>query len=282
MANDTAATTRIGIIGFGEVGDLFARGLLASGRVAIAAYDLKLDDAAQRGAMAERMRRADARVASTAQEAAADADIVLSAVTACAAVDVAAGCAPALRPGAVFFDVNSAAPSTKWRAATCVAAHAGDYVEGAVMAPVKGPGLRVPILTGGERAAELSERLNGLGMNLTPVSEEIGRASATKLCRSIVIKGLEALLIDCAAAARRFGVDEDVFASLAATFPSIDFAALADLMAGRVAQHGLRRAAEMREAAEMLADAGFDPALSLAIAAAQERGAARGRDERRG
>ena len=148
--------------------------------------------------------------------------------------------------------------------------------------PAKGPGLRVPILTGGERAAELSERLNGLGMNLTPVSEEIGRASATKLCRSIVIKGLEALLIDCAAAARRFGVDEDVFASLAATFPSIDFAALADLMAGRVAQHGLRRAAEMREAAEMLADAGFDPALSLAIAAAQERGAARGRDERRG
>src|SRR6476661_4226558 len=106
MANDTAATTRIGIIGFGEVGDLFARGLLASGRVAIAAYDLKLDDPAQRGAMAERMRRADARVASTAQEAAADADIVLSAVTACAAVDVAAGCAPALRPGAVFFDVN--------------------------------------------------------------------------------------------------------------------------------------------------------------------------------
>ena len=109
MANDTAATTRIGIIGFGEVGDLFARGLLARAAVLlIAAYDLKLDYVAQRGAMAERMRRLDARVASMAQEAAADADIVLSAVTACAAVDVAAGCAPALRPGAVFFDVNSA------------------------------------------------------------------------------------------------------------------------------------------------------------------------------
>jgi 3-hydroxyisobutyrate dehydrogenase-like beta-hydroxyacid dehydrogenase len=280
MANDNAAITRIAFIGFGEVGDLFARGLLASGRVAIAAYDLKLDDPAQRDAMAESIRRADVLIAGTAADAVMGAEVVVSAVTASAAEAVAAGCAPALVRGALFFDVNSAAPSTKARAAAFVAAHAGDYVEGAVMAPVKEPGLRVPILTGGARAAELSERLNRLGMNLTPVSEEIGRASATKLCRSIVIKGLEALMIDCAAAARRFGVDEDVFASLGATFPSIDFAALADLMAGRVAQHGVRRAAEMREAAEMLADAGFDPSLCLAIADAQERGAARGQEGR--
>ncbi|PSC03735.1 NAD(P)-dependent oxidoreductase [Alsobacter soli] len=266
---------RIAFIGFGEVGDLFARGLRATGRVSIAAYDIKLDDPAARDGMAARMLRAEVRRCASTADAVADAEIVISAVTASSAEAAAQAAAPHLASHSIFFDINSAAPSTKQRAAAAVTEGRGDYVEGAVMAPVSEAGLRVSILAGGSRAAELAEALNGLGMNLTPVAHEIGRASATKLCRSIVIKGLEALMIDCATAARHFGVQDDVFASLSASFPSIDFARLAELMAGRVAQHGVRRAAEMREAAEMLASAGLQPGLSLAIADAQERGAKR-------
>lgn len=117
--------------------------------------------------------------------------------------------------------------------------------------------------------------LNRLGMNLTPVSDIYGRASAMKLCRSIVIKGLEALMVDCAAACEAWQVKDPVFASLHATFPSIDFHALAADMRERVATHGVRRAAEMREAAEMLAAAGLHPGLAGAVAEAQQRGARR-------
>jgi 3-hydroxyisobutyrate dehydrogenase-like beta-hydroxyacid dehydrogenase len=105
------------------------------------------------------------------------------------------------------------------------------------------------------------------------VTEEVGRASAMKLCRSIIIKGLEALLIDCANAAQRWDVEREVFASLGATFPSIDWKQLSLDMPKRVHQHGLRRAAEMREAAQMLQELGYDPRLATAVADQQEANA---------
>ncbi len=110
-------------------------------------------------------------------------------------------------------------------------------------------------------------------MAITPVATEFGRASAMKLCRSIMIKGIEALIVDASRAAAAFDVEAEVYGSLGETFPSIDWRALAGMMAERVATHGIRRAAEMREAADMIAELGLDPELSRAVANAQQRGA---------
>lgn len=277
MAGSTPAT--IAFIGFGEVGQAFSRGLLANGAAGIQAYDLlfgcdagrRLEDAAQRIGVS---------CGASASEACSRAPYVFSAVTADRAEAVAIEAAGWLKPGQVFVDVNSAAPSTKQRAAKAIEASGADYVEAAVMAPVLKPGHAVPILAGGPKAQAAAETLNRLGMKLTPVSESFGRASAMKLCRSIVIKGLEALMVDCAAACEAWDVKDPVFASLGATFPSIDFHALAADMRERVATHGIRRAAEMREAAEMLAAAGLDPGLASAVANAQQRGARREGDAR--
>lgn len=264
---------RLAFIGYGEVGKLFTRQLLARGGVEIAVYDILFDDGARGPAMIAAAQEAGLRIARTAAEAARSADLVFSAVTAAAAGEVAAHAATYLQPGQVFFDINSASPATKRTAAAKVAPSGAHYVEGAVMAAVAVPGIRVPILAGGPQAVSVGPRLNGLGMNVRAVSAEPGRASAMKLCRSIVIKGLEVLMVDCAAAARKWGVDDEVFASLHETFPSIDFAEMAGYMAERVGSHGLRRAAEMREAAMMLEDLGLDPRLAAAIADSQERGA---------
>lgn len=269
-----ANTTAIAFIGFGEVGQTFSRGLLANDGVAVRAYDLLFggDAGARLEAAAQELGVVRAP---SAQEACAGATFVFSAVTADRAEVVASEAAAWLKPGQVFVDVNSAAPSTKQRAAQAVTASGADYVEAAVMAPVLKPGLKVAILSGGPQAQAASEALNELGMNLTPVSEVYGRASAMKLCRSIVIKGLEALMVDCAAACEAWDVKDPVFASLNATFPSIDFHALAADMRERVATHGVRRSAEMREAAEMLAAAGLHPGVAQAVADAQLRGARR-------
>lgn len=264
----------IAFIGFGEVGQTFSRGLLANGAAGIRAYDLlfgrdggrRLEDAAQQIGVSR---------GASAADAGSQASYVFSAVTADRAEAVAIEAATWLRPGQIFVDVNSAAPSTKQRAAQAVQASGADYVEAAVMAPVLKPGLKVAILAGGPKAEAAATTLNALGMNLTPVSEQFGRASAMKLCRSIVIKGLEALMVDCAAACEAWDVKDPVFASLNATFPSIDFHALAADMRERVATHGIRRSAEMREAAEMLAAAGLQPGLAGAVADAQKRGARR-------
>ncbi len=270
----TANTLQIAFIGFGEVGQTFARDLLTRPDIAVSAYDIVF---AQSGG--DRLRRRAAalgvREAATGAEAAAGARIVISAVTASSAEAVAAEAARFLRPGQIFLDINSAAPTTKQRAARHVEAAGAHYVEGAVMAPVLQPGLAVPILAGGSMAHEAARIMNAAGMNLTPVAAEHGRASAMKLCRSIVIKGLEALMVDCAAASEKWDVKDEVFASLAGTFPAIDWHALSENMRERVATHGVRRSAEMREAGEMLAAIGMSPDLANAVADAQLRGVSR-------
>lgn len=268
----TANTQRIAMIGFGEVGQTFARGLLARDGVRVAAHDVLVGT--EQGAELERRAEALGVILRAGGAGAAEgAVVVISAVTASQAEAVALGARDWLRPGQIFLDVNSAAPTTKRAAAAHVEAAGARYVEGAVMAPVLKPGLAVPILAGGPAAAEAASLLNGLGMNLTPVSTEHGVASAMKLCRSIVIKGLEALMVDCAAACEGWGVREQVFASLGQTFPSIDWHALSDNMRERVATHGVRRSAEMQEAGDMLAALGLSPDLARAVADAQLRGA---------
>ncbi|MBK8008515.1 MAG: NAD(P)-dependent oxidoreductase [Rhizobiales bacterium] len=266
-------TLRIALIGFGEVGRRFADDLRGNPALALSTYDILREDAGKRGDYERAAAERKVAAKENAKAACDGAHLVFSAVTAAATEKVAAEAASFLNSGQVFFDINSAAPGTKKRASAHVAKIGADYVEGAVMAPVKKPGIRVSILAGGARAEETAERLNLLGFNIKPISTEIGHASATKLCRSIIIKGLEALLVDCAKASEHVGVQEDVFASLAETFPSIDWPALAEDMKERVATHGKRRAEEMREAGEMLSDFGFDAELAFAVANAQARGA---------
>jgi 3-hydroxyisobutyrate dehydrogenase-like beta-hydroxyacid dehydrogenase len=271
----TSAVT-LALIGYGEVGQIFAQEFRDQGVHDIAVYDIVFDLASTGRERVKRAREAQVRPASGAADAARGADIVISAVTADAAASVAMQAREYLRAGQIFFDINSASPATKCASARHVEATGAHFVEGAVMAPVPGRGIRVPILAGGAHAETAAQLLNALGMNVRAVSAEPGRASAMKLCRSIMIKGIEALIIDCAAAASQWDVESEVFSSLADTFPAIDFRVLAQTMAERVRKHGIRRAAEMREAASMLEDLGLTGSLARAVADAQERAAAAG------
>jgi 3-hydroxyisobutyrate dehydrogenase-like beta-hydroxyacid dehydrogenase len=258
---------KLALIGYGEVGQLFARGYVAGG-AEVAAYDLKCADASARAAFGRISAADDVRLALSAGEAVEGAEIVISAVTADQAVAAARSAAAHLRAGAVYVDLNSVSPRTKRDVAAALGGV--DFVEFAVMSPVAGLGIASPILAGGARAGEIAQRLNPLGMKIEAVSDRIGVASATKLCRSIVIKGLEAIMVDLSLAGEKAGVTEGVLKSLAASNPGVDWAGLLRYMPGRVAQHGLRRAAEMREAARMLEEMGLDPGFPEAIAARHE------------
>lgn len=267
-------TISIGVIGYGEVGRIFAKAFLARPDVRVGVYDILFDDPLEGPRRIAEARADGATPCASPGEAAAGADIVFSAVTADRTLEVARTAAGYLKPDQIFVDINSASPVTKHTAAETIRPTGAHYVEGAVMSPVLPVGIRVPILAGGPAAERASAILNALGMNVTPVTTEPGRAAAMKLCRSIMIKGIEALIIDCAQAAKSWGVEKEVYASLSDTFPSVDWPKLAVTMAGRVAKHGVRRAAEMREAAEMVADIGRDPGLCRAVADSHERHAA--------
>ena len=119
---------------------------------------------------------------------------------------------------------------------------------------------------------ETAERLHSIGMNATALSDRIGVASAVKMCRSVMMKGMEALAVECLFAARHYGAEDAVLESLAATYPSLGWKDhLPDYLISRVAQHGRRRAVEMREVAETLQAVGIDPTMALATARRQEQ-----------
>jgi 3-hydroxyisobutyrate dehydrogenase-like beta-hydroxyacid dehydrogenase len=254
---------RIALIGLGEVGGLFARDLIASGRHDVSAYDLLMD----RGALHDKARNLGVKACMSAPAATRDAQIVISAVTAAAAPGVAEAAAEFMQPGQIFLDVNSVSPETKRASSAAFERTGAHYVEAAIMAPVAPYGLKVPILLGGRHAAALKALLDPAGMALEIAAVEIGRASAIKMCRSVMIKGLEALTVECLAAARHYGVADDIIASLDKSYPHMDWDQHAGYLIGRVLQHGRRRAAEMREAAETVAETGLVPFMAAAIAA---------------
>jgi 3-hydroxyisobutyrate dehydrogenase-like beta-hydroxyacid dehydrogenase len=261
---------RIAFIGFGEVGQLFGRQLAAKAGVDVAVYDILFQNRTVGADLRARARDAGVRAAENAADACRGSHIVISAVTADAALAAARQAAPALESSQIYVDLNSVSPTTKRRIAEAVEGHCAGFVEFAVMAPVSDPGIAVPILAGGRQAHVVAAALNAVGMAVNPVSPEIGVASATKLCRSIVIKGMEALMVDLNLAAQRAGVLPAVLASLEASYPGMDWAEVARIMPSRVKRHGRRRAAEMREASRMMAELGLDGSLAAAIADRQE------------
>lgn len=261
---------KVAIIGFGEAGMILGTDLAAAG-CEVATYDILLDAPQSRAAMRAKAERARVRAADTLGDAVKDTQLVISAVTASSSGDVASLAARNMRSGQVFLDINSVAPGKKQSSCKTLEASGADYVEAAVMAPVPPQRLRVPMLLGGRRAADIAPALKALGLNATFIAAEIGVASAVKMCRSVMIKGIEALAVESMRAARRFGAEDQVLASLNQTYPGIGWdKGLPDYLISRVAEHGRRRAAEMREVARTLEDVGITPTMAAAIAETQD------------
>ena len=257
---------RVALIGYGEVGGILARALRERGIAALTTYDRLFDDPVRRDAMLARTRADGVVAAPDSTTAVRDADLVLCAVTADQTRVAAAATAPGLAAGTPYIDFNSASPRTKIDCATIVDAAGGRYVEAAVMTSVPPHGIGVPMLWGGPHAANVAPQLAALGFRGTVAADTLGTASAIKMCRSVIVKGLEGIVIESFATARRYGVEREVLASLAETFPGLDWERSGSYFFRRVARHGRRRAEEMREAAATVREAGLEPVMAAAIA----------------
>jgi 3-hydroxyisobutyrate dehydrogenase-like beta-hydroxyacid dehydrogenase len=247
----------VGLVGYGEVGRILAEDLRKQD-VKVSAYDIKLGGD-QAGPLRDHAGAFGVALASSHADLAAKADLIVSAVTASQAVPVARACAPAVKKGAWFLDFNSASPGAKRRAADLIDGAGGRYVEAAVMTSVPPYRIKVPLLLGGGSARDLAPLLVELGFDAKVASEQLGIASAVKMCRSVMIKGLEAMVIESFTTARAYGVEDAVLASLAETFPGINWEKQGAYFFQRVIEHGRRRAEEVREVAETVRDIGLTP-----------------------
>jgi 3-hydroxyisobutyrate dehydrogenase-like beta-hydroxyacid dehydrogenase len=248
----------IAFIGFGEAAAAFA-----DGSAQACAYDLKTDAAETRAGKLADYARHGVVGAANAAEALREAATVLSLVTADQALLAAQHGASSLRAGALWFDMNSVAPDTKRAAASAIEAAGGRYVDVAVLAPVHPQRLAVPLLVSGPHAEIGAARLRAIGFsNVRTIDGGVGKASAIKMIRSVMVKGLEALTAEWILAAEAAGIRDEAVAALNASWPGTDWAARADYNLERMMVHGLRRAAEMEEVVKTLDALGTGSAMT--------------------
>ena len=256
----------VGITGFGEVGRIFARDLMAKGVARITAFDT-----------AAVTPEPGVSFTATAADAARGADLVISSVTAGGALAALAAALPGLSHAPFVLDVNSVSPGTKQATAAAVEAAGGRYVEAAVMTSVPPKGLASPMWLGGPHAEAFVAAAEGLGMSLKIFAATVGGASSVKMCRSIMIKGIETLTSECMLAARHYGVEEHVLASLSDTLPHPDWRKHARYVMSRALIHGRRRSEEMAEVAITVREAGAEPMMAEAIVRRQALAAVQGK-----
>jgi 3-hydroxyisobutyrate dehydrogenase-like beta-hydroxyacid dehydrogenase len=266
------AFSRIALIGFGEVGQTLGADLLAAGAI-VTAFDILFAKAGSVPSLA--LSRIAVRAAKNVPDAVKDAELIIAAVTAASDLDAAKSVAPHLPHGAFYLDVNSVSPGMKRDCSEIIEAAGGRYVEAAVMTPIAPKRVASSMLLGGAHADGFIEGAAPLGFTgAKAFSPIIGQASATKMCRSVIIKGLEALLSESMLTARHYGVEKHVLDSLSDLLPVGDWEKLARYFISRTVEHGTRRAEEMRESAKTVAEAGIAPLMALATAEREDWAAA--------
>jgi 3-hydroxyisobutyrate dehydrogenase-like beta-hydroxyacid dehydrogenase len=273
----------LGFVGFGEAAYHLTKGLKSAGLKQVVAYDIHRHTPQRGEKIQARARETGTELVESPAELARRARVIISAVTADQAVQASAQTAPFLNSGHLYADLNSVSPMTKQRVGDTIQKSGARFVEIAVMGAVPPYLHKVPMLLGGAAAPEFQEMFTPLGMRLEVVStDRIGRAIAVKMCRSIVYKGLEAILFECVLGASQYDAEERVFESLNESFPGMDWKKLADYMVGRAAIHGERRAREMDEVAATLQELGVEPMMAAATARRMDWAARQGLRERFG
>lgn len=262
---------KVGLIGFGEAAMAFALGWNGGVARVLAAYDIKTDTKALRQQMLADYAKARVEAADSAENLSQGATTIFSLVTANQAGQAALSVCNSLENDAFFFDCNSCSPGTKRDAAQVIEAAGGRYVDVAVMAPVYPKLHQVPLLISGPHSTDAARFLRAADMNVSIVEGEIGAASAIKMIRSIMVKGIEALSAECFLASRKAGIDPVILQSLDQSYPEFHWAEKAAYNLERMMAHGKRRAAEMHEVVKTVEELGLSGDMSHASALWQQR-----------
>lgn len=255
----------VAVLGLGEAGSLLARDLVRGG-ARVRGWDPDLH-----GDLSE------IPLAASFADAVRGADLVISVNWAIVAHDVACEAVPLLRAGMLYADHNTAGPALKTELAAVVEPTGARFVDVAMMAPVPGLGMRVPMFLAGEGAAELAAFYQRFATPVTVVGDVPGEANARKLCRSVFFKGMASAVWEALEAARAAGVEDWLRADVVETFVRADEALLDRLLTG-TAKHAARRAHEMRDAGALLEELGVPSTIAHATAVALERIAEANRD----
>lgn len=268
---------KIGVIGFGEVGNIFSRALQKSG-ARIIAYDILLDQGEKGDGIKRRIQKA-AVLSDSLEHVVRKSDLIFSTVVTQAAKEVAVLCSDHLSPGKIYVDLNSTSPSVKVDMGDIIQSSGADFVEGAILGAVGVTGSKTQILTAGEKGKEVADNLNNLGLNVLYYSPEIGKASLFKMIRSIFSKGLEVIMLEMLVAGKRVGINNDLWEDVTCFMASKPFD---EICAHWIRTHAVackRRYHETEQVLETMKEIGVEPIMSSGTQAFFKRSLSLGLEE---
>jgi len=254
---------KLGFIGFGEAAYNIAKGLKSEGLNGITAYDKFWKGAPGSELISQRASEAQVRMVPTHQELVEKSEMVVSAVSADMAVSLAQASKPFLKPSQVYLDINATSPMTKEEIDKIISPVAL-FVDGAVMGPVPTYQHKVPVSVSGKGAKAFAETMSPYGMNITFMDAPAGSASASKMFRSIFMKGFVTLLLEMLVAAHKYKVEDDVLLSVKETLTAGPLLEVVNGLVGRGVIHSERREHEMDEVIATLERLKVDGTMSKA------------------
>jgi 3-hydroxyisobutyrate dehydrogenase len=264
----------IALLGFGEAGSAIARGLCAEGgwRGAarpgdnaprrVIAIDTALDKDARGTALGRQARSLDIAIEDRYTEALSEADLVICAVQGEHALEAAQSAAPLLKRGAHYLDLCTVTGKMSDEDRAPIEAAGGRYVDVAVMGGFFKSGIKAPMLVAGEDVAPVVAWMNANGFDATSLGPRPGSASAVKMLRSVLMKGIESLAVESLVTAERQGILEEVLGCFgdADQVPFRDF--ISTLVRTHVV-HAHRRWEEMGLVARTLRETGVEPLMTV-------------------
>ncbi|WP_371371078.1 DUF1932 domain-containing protein [Sporomusa aerivorans] len=255
---------RLVLIGFGEAAYNIASGLKAEGLTDIGAYDINAENPALNGLIQKRAAEVGVILFNSLESAYQAGDFIASLTSANVAYTVAESIIPYLKAGQVYVDMNSAAPTVKADIAKIPHVDGVAFCDAAVMGTVPGNRHKVPMILAGDGAEKFETVFAQYGMNLTVLDAEAGGASAIKMFKSVIMKGIPQLMFESFEAAQKYGVLDTLVGSLSGSLNGKMVEQLADTFIARTMIHASRRSAEMQDVVTTLESLGVDAAMSRA------------------
>lgn len=184
---------RLGLVGYGEIGSTLGAGLRGAGLEQIFSYDKYAFDGPYADLIQSRAKAAGVTLVRSNGELADAAELIVSVTPGSASLDSADAFAPVLDTRHTFLDFASATPKVKYGVAERLAGTGALLGDGSIMGSPKN-GYSMDMLSSGPAGQRVVDLLVPWGMSIEYVGEKLGTASGTKILRSVLMKGIEALI----------------------------------------------------------------------------------------
>lgn len=246
------------LFGLGEAGSLLATDLVRAG-ASVTAYD-----PADVDTPAGVIRRAHPALALRPQDRSVD--LVMAATGGDESRLALLQAVDAIDAGTIYADVATASPGVKLDLADEAIRRDVDFVDVALLGMVPGNGLATPALAAGPGATRLASLVNPLGARVEPITGPPGAATAKKLLRSVMMKGVASVLVESVRAGAAADDLEWLWANLTSELDRADDAWARRLIVGS-GLHARRRLGEMQAAVALLEALEVSPTMTRATVA---------------